>query len=371
MDEFLPWIKDLYARLPGRTGVCNLMNSGIREPAGLLRELLFAQRDLLERRLALANEWGHPALRQAVARRYALPADKEVVPTAGATAGFWLVCEALLSPGDRALVETPVYDPLRQVPARRGAVVDCLPRRPETGYGIDPEELAARVTPQTRLVVLTNLHNPTGAVLEDAVLRQAAEAARERNPDVRFVVDDTFHDFIHDRQPSAARLGPAFITINTLTKVYGLGLLRAGWVVAEPAIAERIRLAWLYAAGIGSRLTEALASVALDHVGPFEAHWQAVLAENRPLLEAHLGPLVEEGLLAGEMKPAGCVCFPRVKGLANVAGLTRQLAERRGVHVVPGTFFGAPDHIRLGFGGDPAVLAEGLRRLAEELRAQC
>jgi aspartate/methionine/tyrosine aminotransferase len=367
MDEFLPWIKHLYAGLHGQPGGFNLMNSGVREPADLLARLL-ADQPALEARLAESNEWGHPAVVRALRHRYTLPPDREVQVTAGATAAFWLICRALLAPGDQVLVEAPVYEPLRLVPARLGAAVDFLPRRREAAYQVDPEDVAARGTPQTRLVILTNLHNPSGAALGDDVLRRVAEAARTRNPAALVVVDETFHDFVRGRQQSAARLGPAFVTVNTLTKVYGLGLLRCGWVVAAPEVVGRIRRAWIDAFGIGSRLTEALASLALDRLDEFEARWRAVLAANRPLLQEHLGPLADAGLLRGEVAPPGNVCFPEVVGARDTAGLARQLAAEEAVHVVPGEFFGAPGHVRIGFGGESAVLAEGLRRLARALR---
>jgi hypothetical protein len=132
-----------------------------------------------------------------------------------------------------------------------------------------------------------------------------------------------------------------------------------------------VRRAWIASAGIGSRLTEAIASVVVDHLAVFEAHWRAVLAGNRPLLQEHLGPLLDRGLLRGDVLPEGCVCFPEVMGAAQTEGLTRELAQVEGVHVVPGRFFQAPGHIRIGFGGEPARLAEGLRRLAEGLARRC
>jgi aspartate/methionine/tyrosine aminotransferase len=368
--EFLPWIKDLYASLHGRVGCYDLMNSGIREPTDLLGRLLFEQQEELRSRVAQSSEWGHPALVAGLRRRHAIPADKEMLITAGATAGFWLACQATLSPGDRVLAEAPVYEPLRLVPARLGAAIDTLPRRPEAGYRLDLEELAARMTPRTRLVILTSLHNPSGAVLSKEELVAAAEAARSGNPEALVLVDETFLAFAGETAPSSAHLGPAFITVNTLTKVYGLGQLRCGWVVASPEIMHRIRRDWISVAGIGSRLTEALASMAVDQLDLFEAHEQAVLAGNRPLMQKYLGPLVKAGLLRGEVVPAGCICFPEVVGAGDTEELARALASEQGAFVVPGRFFGAPGHIRLGFGGDPAVLSEGLERLADFLLAR-
>jgi aspartate/methionine/tyrosine aminotransferase len=370
MEEFLPWIKNRYVRLHGQSGFFNLMNSGICEPRDVLRHLLDEQRSALAALLAESNEWGHPALRAALRRRYELPPETDFVLTAGATAGFWLTCRALLSPGDRVLVEMPVYEPLRLVPARLGAQVDFLPRRAESAYQVDPSEVAQRMTPRTRLVILTNLHNPTGAALDEEVLQQVAEAARSRSPEARVVVDETFHDFLPQRPKPAARLGPAFITVNTLTKVYGLGLLRCGWVLADAEVLARVRAAWLDVAGIGSRLTEALAALALDQSGRLDAHWQSVLAGNRPMVDELLGPLVKEGLLQGNVTPPGCICFPKVVGVADTVEWARRLAADFGVYVVPGEFFLAPGHVRLGFGGDPAVLAGSLARLAEALCRQ-
>jgi aspartate/methionine/tyrosine aminotransferase len=367
MDEFLPWIKDLQVTLQGRPDCCNLMGSGIREPAEALRQLLREQQAVLQQRLAVPNEWGHPALLAGLARRYNLPPEKDLLITAGATAAFYVACQALLAPGDHVLVESPGYEPLHLVPAQLGAAVAALPRRPEAGYQPDPDELAALVTPRTRLVVLTNLHNPSGTVLADETLQALARAARRANPAVMVLVDETFHDFHGDAYQSSARLGPDFITVSTLTKVYGLGLLRCGWVAADPEVMKKVRRAWIASAGIGSRLTEAIASVVVDHLAVFEAHWRAVLVANRPLLQEHLGPLRDRGLLRGDVLLRGCVCFPEVVGVTETDSLVRDLAEVEGVHVVPGRFFQAPGHIRIGFGGEPARLAEGLRRLAEGL----
>jgi aspartate/methionine/tyrosine aminotransferase len=367
MMEFLPWIKDLSTALHGRPGSCNLMGSGIRVPEDLLGQLLHGQEAGLHARLAELNEWGHPALVQGLRQRYAVPADKELLVTSGATAGFWLACYALLAPGDRVLVEAPVYEPLRLIPGELDAAVDVLPRRAEPAYQIDPDELASLTTPRTKLVILTNLHNPSGAALGAEVLRQVATAARARSPDVLILVDETFFDFQSDALTSSALLGPAFLTISTLTKVYGLGLLRCGWVIAAADVLAKIRSAWVRVAGIGSRLTEALASLALDRMELFEANTRAVLARNRPLLREHLGPLVDRGLLRGEVAPSGCICFPEVVGTDDTERLVQDLARAEGTFVVPGKFFGAPAHIRIGFGGDAETLQEGLRRLALRL----
>jgi aspartate/methionine/tyrosine aminotransferase len=369
MEEFLPWIKDRVVRLHGRPDVYNLMGSGIREPVELLTRLAQEHRADLQSLLGELNEWGHPALVRHLGQRYGLPADMQFQVTAGATAAFWLACYATLSAGDRVLVEAPTYEPLRVIPADLGAKVDLLPRRPENNYQVDADELASLVTARTRLVILTNLHNPSGAALDDDALRRIARAAQSRNPAAMVLVDETFHDFVLDQQGSCVRLGPEFLAINTLTKVYGLGLLRCGWLVAPAKLLHRVRRAWIAVAGIGSRLTEALAALALEHMSEFEAHWRAVLAANRPILSTHLRPLTDEGLLHGEVVPRGCTCFPRLPGELDTDALAHEL-EAQGVFVVAGRFFDRPDYLRIGFGGDSGKLDEGLRRLTSVIRSR-
>src|SRR5262249_49491357 len=165
----------------------------------------------------------------------------------------------------------------------------------------------------------------------------------------------------------------------TLTKVYGLGLLRCGWIVAAPEVIRALRTPWVDAYGIGSRLTQGLSSVVLDRMEVFEAHWKSVVGGDRAVARAGTGPpvaggravtapLIAEGRIEGEVPEDGVVWFPRITGCADTDALTRTLASERKVFVVPGGFFGARGHIRIGLGGDPGTLREGLARLGAGLQ---
>lgn len=374
--NYLIWMKNLLANACAAPGYCDLASSGMQEPAKILEEILSAMDSgVLRMRLAQANPWGNQLLIAAVARRYGLPVE-HVLLTGGVSAAIYLVCRTLVGRGDEVIVERPVYEPLLAAPQAQGACLVRLRRHPGRRWDVDTDRLDARITSRTRLIVLSNLHNPSGALLTEERLRGLAELARRHNAGrrpahrLRILVDEVFHDFAADRQRPAATLDEAFISLGGLSKVYGLGMLRCGWILAAPHLIKAIRQTHILLQNSESGLTQALAAIVLEHAGRFDAHWRAVLSRNRRAARESIQPLIDEGLLEGALPEAGCVYFPKVTGEKDSAALVRHLAERCRVLVVPGRFFGASSHVRIGLGGPTPDLRQGLERLAEGLRAR-
>src|SRR5258708_39264848 len=121
-----------------------------------------------------------------------------------------LVLKALVQPGDDVLIEHPCFDLLPQLARDAGASVTDLPRR-APDYAVDPAEVARLIRPNTRLVVLTQLHNPTAAVLDAATL--AALAAVSRQTGVPILVGEGYADFV-GAGGSAVRLAPEFMRVG-------------------------------------------------------------------------------------------------------------------------------------------------------------
>src|SRR5262249_39265021 len=118
-----------------------------------------------------------------------------------------------------------------------GAKVKRFHRREENGYALDPAEIRRVITPKTRLIVVTNLHNPSSALAPEEVLSEVADIARSVK--ARLLVDQAYLDDVYEDTPRTAfLLGPEVIVTNTLTKVYGLSGLRCGWILAEPDLAR-------------------------------------------------------------------------------------------------------------------------------------
>jgi hypothetical protein len=304
-----------------------------------------------------APGYGYPPLIERLAERAGAAAES-VVCAAGTSMANHLALAAVLEPGDEVLIERPTYELLVAAARYLGAEVRRFPRRFEDGWAVDPDEVERAMTPRTRLVVVTNLHNPTGVRTPDEVLARVAALAGRG--DARLLVDEVYLEACFDAPVrSAFHLGPNVLATASLTKAYGLSGLRCGWVLAPPALAERMRhLDDLYGAS-AAHPAERLSVLALDRLAPIAERARTRLAANRELVERFLDA---RGDLAAVRPEAGTIVFPRRRH-GEVDELCRILRERYETSVVPGRFFEAPEHFRLGIGAETAIVAEGLRRL--------
>jgi aspartate/methionine/tyrosine aminotransferase len=341
-----------------------LYDSTIKEPADLLAQVVresFGDRITDRYESVFAN--GNRFVAAAVAARYGVePAN--VVCATGATSAMAMTIRAFVAPGDEVIVETPRFDLLPALAEAAGARVRYLPRR-APDFGVDPCEVAALIGPRTRLVLLTHLHNPSGAALDRATLLALAEAV----PDgVQIVVDEVYGDFAGPAA-AAATLSPKIISVGSLTKAQGLFALKCGWAIASADKVEQILAASEQGDWGVSKLSHAVAARVLENMAPFDDHWSGLLARTRPVMERHAREMIAEGLLSGEVPPYGCMYFPAVVGVSDTRALSDWLWRAHRIVVAPGEFFGLAGHVRLGFGGDPDRLDQGLGRLAAALRA--
>jgi aspartate/methionine/tyrosine aminotransferase len=305
--------------------------------------------------------YGYPPLQEALARHCGTGTDR-VFASIGTSLANHIAMAVLAAPGDEILIEDPGYELIVAAAQYLGANVVRFPRRREDDFRVDPQEIARRVTPATKLIVLTNLHNPSSAFIDDATLAEVGRVAARAG--ARVLVDEVYLDAAFDRRPrSSAHLGPQFVVTSSLTKVYGLSGLRCGWVVAEPELVARMwHLNDLYS-GIPSHATERMSVVALAHLPHIRAWARGILDENRARARELLLPRAD---IECFFPDAGTVVFPRLKK-GSVEGLYRHLTERYDTAVVPGRFFGMEDHFRVGFGGKPELFLKGLRNLCSAL----
>jgi hypothetical protein len=305
------------------------------------------------------NEYGWPPLLERIARRYDV-APECVVLAHGTSMANHLACAALLEPGDEVLLETPGYDPLRVVPEYLQCDVRTFERREDDGYRIDVERLERALTPRVRAVIISNLHNPSGALTPRRDLERLAELADTY--DVRVVVDEVYLEWLYGLKGeprSAINLSPRFVTTRSLTKAYGLGPLRAGWILAEAKLADRMkRLNGLFTSSM-SHPTERLAARVLDNAERLLQSGRERVAHNHKTVTAFIE---RNPKLSWAQPEAGTVGFVRLT-TGDVDRLVERLLADYDTLVVPGHFFGAPDHFRIGFGMDGAMLEEGLRRV--------
>ena len=309
------------------------------------------------------NENGYPPLLEAIAERYGVASD-QVTTAQGASGANFLVFAALLSPGDEVLVERPGYDPLMGAARLIGAGVIRFERRFEERYGLDPDRVAAAVTPRTRLIVITSPHNPTGAVADEKGLQRIGELATARG--IHVLVDEVYLDSTGRAIQPAATFGEPFISTSSLTKSYGLAGLRCGWILSSREVAGRLRRARDVVDGTGSIVAERLSVLAFEHLDALAARAHALLGTNREILLNFLKTRKELEFV----EPAGgTVAFPRIRDVGDTRAFADRLLAEHETAIVPGRFFEAPAHVRIGFSGATAPLQEGLTRLAAALDA--
>jgi aspartate/methionine/tyrosine aminotransferase len=304
---------------------------------------------------------GYPPLLDAIAERHGVAPDR--VATAGGCSGAnFLACAALLEPGDNVLVESPHYEPMAAAARLLGATVNTFTRRFENGYDVDPAAVAVALTPGTRLVLLSNPHNPSGALARPESLRAVGQLAGERG--IHVLVDEVYRDTVFAGRPvPAATLSPVFLSTSSLTKAYGLASLRCGWVLASAELTRRIRRVRDVVDVWAPIPSDRLAVVAFRNLDALAARARSIIAPNAARVSEWLARRVEVECVP----PRSTLAFPRLKGIADAGPFVQALFDRAGTAVAPGRFFGSPAHFRIAFGGASGTVAAGLEALSRVL----
>jgi aspartate/methionine/tyrosine aminotransferase len=317
-----------------------------------------------------AAGYGWPPLVAALAERYGVGAERVLPVSGGASLANWIACAAALdgAGGDvEAIVEKPTYEPLVRAPASLGARVRRLERRFSERFALDIDRLRRMVNERTRLLVLSDLHNPSGVRLERKALLEAARLFEALGGYV--LVDEVYLECLWgDVTDSAARLvpdvAPNIIATNSLTKAYGLDGLRAGWILAPKSLVPALRRINDYLGVNGVATGERMTLAALQNL-------PAIRARSASLLEANLERvrqwLANEQRMAWVEPAGGTVCFPRLPAGIDSDSFARRLLRRYDTLVVPGRLFETTRHVRIGLTSTPTVLRRGLDRIDRAL----
>jgi aspartate/methionine/tyrosine aminotransferase len=334
----------------------NLATSGL---ANLTLKELDVSLDDLE--ITGEGGYGYQPLIQMLAERFRVE-ESSVVTAAGTSFANHLALATLINPGDEILFESPAYEPMLAAAEYLGAKVKRFQRRFEDGFAVSPQEIERNLSPQTRLIVITNFHNPSGVLTDQETIKAVGELAKRNN--ARVLVDEVYLEMLFAPAPQTAfHLGDQFVVTGSLTKAFGLSGLRCGWILAEPELVERMwRLNDLFAAS-PVHAGERLSVVALKQLPLIAARAQARLDKHRELLNQFLDSRDD---LNAVRPPSGSIMFPRVKQ-PSADPLLDRLREKYEMSVVPGSFFEQPAHFRIGMGGDSETFAAGLDRLGQAL----
>ena len=308
------------------------------------------------------NAYGYRPLVEALAKhRHVDP--KSVVTVAGGTSmANHLAMAALIEHGDEVLIEQPTYDPLLAVSRYLGAKIRRFPRPFEIEFKIDIDALEKQITPRTRLIVITNLHNPSSALVDEEMLRRIGELARGVGAHV--LVDEVYLEAMFENAPpSALSFGPEFVVTSSLTKGYGLSGLRCGWIFAEAKLAEKIRRLDDIFAASAPLVMEQLSVNAIAQLPKIAARAKSMLETNRQTLRKFFQTRDDVDVVPTKF---GTTSFPRIRNV-DVEELCELLIEKHETAVAPGRFFESPQYIRIGMCCEPESFREGVARLGHAL----
>jgi aspartate/methionine/tyrosine aminotransferase len=348
----------------------NLSESGVHPLS--VRELLSlaesAADPLLDVRLGYSQSNGTDALRERIAALYPGATPDQVLVTNGSAEANYVAALRVIEPGDQVAMLLPNYLQLWGHVQNLGAQVRPFRLHEERGWAPDAGEIRSAIGPGTKLVVVTNPHNPTGHILADAMRRAIIDRAAEVGAWV--LADEVYMGAERDGRTTTSFWGSydRLLCVAGLSKAYGLPGLRIGWLVGPaPIVAD----AWArhdYTTIGPSGASDHLATLALQPAvrERLLARTRGILRENYPVLEQWLKGF---GASFTWVPPqAGAICFAHYRPASDGAALVERVRAGQSVLLVPGEHFGMAGYLRFGFGNELSELREALAATATGLR---
>ncbi len=305
--------------------------------------------------LGYTRTWGAPTLREAIAGTYDRIAADEILCFAGAEEGIYTAMRVLLGPDDHAIVVTPNYQAAETLPlgicAASGVALD-----PDRGWSLDLDRLRAALRPNTKLVSINFPNNPTGAILSRDIFDGLIELCRAHG--LWLFSDEVYRLIEHGPEKRLPQVADAYergISLNVMSKSYGLPGLRIGWLACPDrdflGRAERYKH---YLSICNSAPSEVLAEIALKASEPILDRNRGIAAANLTVLDSFFADHSDR---FDWRRPDGsCVAFVRYRGSDGVESFTRRLVEESGVLLLPVSIYRSElgpvpaDHFRIGFG---------------------
>ena len=318
--------------------------------------------------LGYGETWGTDRLRAAVAATYDACEPDDVLAFAGAEEAIYWLMQVLAGPGDHVIMTVPNYQSMETVARAGGAEVTGVLLDEAAGWRFDLDAVRSALRPNTRLLAVNFPNNPTGALPDHDTWRALVQLCDERG--LRLVADEVYRGLELDpsrRLPQAADLLPTAVSVNVMSKSYGLPGLRIGWVACrDHAVLEVLERHKHYTSICNAGPSEFLATLALRAGERVQARNRDIISANRPAFDAFFAAHADR--FDWEPPDGGCVAYPRYRGADGVEAFCRDLVEQAGVLLLPASIYAsnlvaAPtDRFRIGVGRrdpEPALHAMG------------
>lgn len=310
---------------------------------------------------------GGRSLRQRIAALYQGIDPDQILVFSGAEEGIFTFGQSVLSAGDHVIVHWPCYQSLYQVAQSLGCRVSLWRAEESHGWELNMEDLCRLLEPQTKAVFINNPHNPTGALLPPRFLKELAELAAERN----FIVfSDEVYRYLEydpaDRCPAFCDLNDQAVSLNVMSKSFGLAGLRLGWIATKNnGLYQAMASFKDYTTICNSAPSEFLAELALTHAEKIISRNLALIRENLALLNNCMERW--SAVFRWTRPKAGPIAFPGLATGLQSEDFCRDLRVKKGVLLLPGSLYADEFdmNFRIGFGR--RNMPEALGRLEEYL----
>ena len=296
-----------------------------------------------------------------LSRKEMVPAENIFLSLGTSLANF-ILWSVLLKRGDEVLIEFPAYEPMFKVPAYLGAKIRFFKRDP-LDFSLGVDAIAAVISEKTRMIILTDSHNPSGSQISREVLNYLNTLQREKG--ITIFIDEVYGRFYRDKSLFVDY--PEFVVTASLSKFYGLGSLRVGWAFAPAAIVEKALDFSDYLVPEIPYPPLYLAHLLLEHpiLTELEQRIRQRIKANREIVSAYFD---RTEFLSCYIPKNGLLFFPEVKSMVDVKKFHDQLYKKYRMVVTEGRFFQMPRHFRFAAVSDPGTLANGLQRLEAALK---
>ena len=322
--------------------------------------------DLLPMKLGYGDIVGSPRLRSAIANLYADQHIDDITITHGTIAANMLVHKALVSKGDRVVSIVPTYQQHYSIPASIEASVATLNLRKEDDFLPDLDRLRELVTPDTKLIALTNPNNPTGALIERPMLEDIASIADSVG--AYLLCDEVYRGTAQQGDgmvPSIVDLYQKGISTAGMSKVFSLAGLRVGWVVAPKELTENILIHRDYDTISVGMINDHFAALALENADQLLARSQRITRENLAVLDTW----IQNEPRVSWVKPrAGTTAMLKLDIPVSSREFCIDLVQKTGVMLTPGDAFDMEGYARIGFANELETIKVGLQALSAYLQ---
>jgi len=329
--------------------------------------------EMLQIKMTYGHITGSGRLRQLISTQYTAQSAENVLITHGAIGANALVYETLVEPGDTVISVLPTYQQHYSIPASYGADVKILPLREENGFLPDIAELKSLVDGKTKLIAINNPNNPTGALMDEALLQEIIAVARDA--DAWLLCDEVYRGTNQEGDGYTAAIADLYekgISTASMSKAYSLAGLRLGWITAPVSLLREVESHRDYNTISVGILDDYFATLALENRDKILARNQKMLRDNLQMLDSWVS---KEPLMSYIKPQAGTTALLKYDLPIGSREFCIRLLERYGVMFTPGEALDVEGYLRIGFANNSEVMKKGLvlvsrflQELAEEMQ---